>query len=145
MTIEGLHPMLEPEVREMKRANWMMPLAAGVVAGCAVGDDATTTETVGTVAEAANACFSVTAVEHDTVAFRVRTQFIVRGHGLPDTIAFHIDQCRDKRLESISADRTMATFSCVPDYSLGEKAGVVKPYAGAPLQFTFMVDVEDVE
>ena len=68
-------------------------------------------------------------------------------HALPDGMesapwdAFWVDQCRDVQRESWSD--SMVTFSCIPSYEVGIKKGVVKPYSGAPVQYTFEVDVEN--
>lgn len=119
-----------------------VPFAAMIVMALSTLGASSSAEDSESAAEARGAecsCYSVERIEHEDPLLNYRTRFTVHGTCLPQTLAFWVHQCREARMESWSD--SSVTFSCIPSYEVGRRPGVVKPYPGAPVQFTFEVDV----
>jgi hypothetical protein len=122
------------------RAEMIVVGLAVATTGCAIPADETAR--VGTASnELESGCtsFSVTGVDYDPAIYQTRVEFRVHGTDLPCTLAFWVDQCRD--MQRGAADSTLARFSCIPDYSVGTKLGIVRQYPNAPGGFGFGVEV----
>ncbi len=83
---------------------------------------------------------TVESVEPLTATLEQSTVFTVKGHNLPDSTAFWIDQCQSVTLLSAGTP-TQRQFRCTPSWATGIKQGVVKDKSGGNVLLDFTINV----
>ena len=81
----------------------------------------------------------VTSVSPTTVTLNQPTTFTVNGQNLPATLVLFVPECAS--LTPLGGNTNSRQFSCMPSYTVGAKASLVKDKSGGAELYTFSVTV----